>query len=176
MILYHGSINDFSEIDVNKGKGYKDFGRGFYATAEQWHAEAIAKKSIKIALQRNARLGINTECTAYRYNFDFNANYNNLNVKIFTAADIEWVKFIVFNRKNRYTMHNYDIVIGPTADERTTDIIDNYRNSLNSDEDYYDLLRDLKPEIYPKQYFFASSRAIKQNLKFADPWRTIITL
>ena len=28
-ILYHGSIYEFDKIDVNRGKMYKDFGKGF---------------------------------------------------------------------------------------------------------------------------------------------------
>ena len=32
-ILYHGSIYKFDKIDVNRGKMYKDFGKGFYAAA-----------------------------------------------------------------------------------------------------------------------------------------------
>ena len=32
--LYHGTVYDIDEIDVTKGKGYKDFGKGFYATSE----------------------------------------------------------------------------------------------------------------------------------------------
>lgn len=44
-ILYHGSIYDFNEINVNKGKGYKDFGKGFYATTVARHAESIAKRN-----------------------------------------------------------------------------------------------------------------------------------
>lgn len=174
MILYHGSIRDFKEIDVNKGKGYKDFGRGFYTTAIKSHAESLALRNLEIEKNRNISIGISNSYIAYRYNFNFNADYSNIKVKIFTKADLEWIKFIVFNRRNRYTMHNYDIVIGPTADARTVDIIDNYRDSLNTDSDYYDLLRDLKPEVLPKQYFFASSRAVRQTLKFADPWRIII--
>jgi hypothetical protein len=31
--LYHGSLSIFDEIDLSAAKGYKDFGRGFYATA-----------------------------------------------------------------------------------------------------------------------------------------------
>lgn len=31
--LYHGTISLFDEIDVDAGRGYKDFGKGFYATA-----------------------------------------------------------------------------------------------------------------------------------------------
>ena len=40
--LYHGTIYDFDEIDVSAGKGYKDFGKGFYATAVSSHAERLA--------------------------------------------------------------------------------------------------------------------------------------
>ena len=40
--LYHGTIFLFDEIDVNEGRGYKDFGKGFYATAVPVHAERIA--------------------------------------------------------------------------------------------------------------------------------------
>lgn len=42
--LYHGSTYLFTEIDVDRGKGYKDFGRGFYATAVKEHAENLAKR------------------------------------------------------------------------------------------------------------------------------------
>ena len=41
--LYHGTIYEFDEIDVSAGKGYKDFGKGFYATAIPSHAEKLAK-------------------------------------------------------------------------------------------------------------------------------------
>lgn len=27
--LYHGTVYDIEEIDVTKGKGYKDFGKAF---------------------------------------------------------------------------------------------------------------------------------------------------
>lgn len=32
--LYRGTIYEFDNIDVSVGKGYKDFGKGFYATAD----------------------------------------------------------------------------------------------------------------------------------------------
>lgn len=31
--LYHGTTEKFDIIDQSQGKGYKDFGKGFYATA-----------------------------------------------------------------------------------------------------------------------------------------------
>jgi len=30
--LYHGTTHDFAEIDVSRGKPFKDFGQGFYLT------------------------------------------------------------------------------------------------------------------------------------------------
>ena len=29
-VLYHGTISEITEIDVSKGRGNKDFGKGFY--------------------------------------------------------------------------------------------------------------------------------------------------
>lgn len=42
MILYHGTNCDFSEIDLNQTKPYKDFGQGFYLTDIQ--DQALAKE------------------------------------------------------------------------------------------------------------------------------------
>ena len=40
--LYNGTIYLFDEINVTEGRGYKDFGKGFYATAIPAHAETTA--------------------------------------------------------------------------------------------------------------------------------------
>ncbi|MBW9158412.1 DUF3990 domain-containing protein [Clostridium tagluense] len=47
--LYHGSITKFDEIDIFKGKGYKDFGQGFYTTGVKEHAVRLAKRNKRIA-------------------------------------------------------------------------------------------------------------------------------
>ena len=63
-------------------------------------------------------------------------------------------------------MHDYDIVIGPTADENTVTIINAYKEELlvtNYAEDVlYALINELEPENLPKQYFFGTSAAIKK--------------
>ena len=41
--LYHGTIYDFEEIDVSAGKGYKDFGKGFYSGASSMSQDEINK-------------------------------------------------------------------------------------------------------------------------------------
>lgn len=54
--LYHGTIAKFDVIDVNAGKGYKDFGKGFYATAVVSHAEKLAIRNKGIAERRQSFL------------------------------------------------------------------------------------------------------------------------
>ena len=44
-IVYHGSTSLLGEIDVAKGKPYKDFGRGFYVTKSKQHATTIARRN-----------------------------------------------------------------------------------------------------------------------------------
>ena len=138
--LYHGSLSAFDEIDLSAGKGYKDFGKGFYATAVEKHAERLA-------------------------------------IKIFTTADAEWLRFIVANRKSPASVHDYDIVIGPTADAQTTTIINEHMEELEESgfgEDVCDkVIAELMPENLPKQYFFGTEEALK-TLKFDKIKRQVI--
>lgn len=75
--LYHGTVYDITEIDVTRGKGYKDFRKGFYATPIKKHAESIARRNKRIMEEKEARVRkrnlqhkINT-FHAYRYNLEF---------------------------------------------------------------------------------------------------------
>ena len=122
--LYHGSIYDFDRSDVSEGKGYKDFGNGFYATAISSHADRLAIRNKRIAEKRQNILkdkkGIRLQpIAAYRYNLIYSEDTVGLQVKVFEKADKEWLRFIMKNRKCDGCMHSYDIVIGPTADAET---------------------------------------------------------
>lgn len=182
-LLYHGTTEEFDAIDPAYGKGYKDFGKGFYATARKDHAESIAKRNKRIKINKqNKILNRNPHYNrvaynAYRYNLIFSENTEGLKVKIFKAADVEWARFILMNRKSEFTYHDYDIVIGPTADEKTTTIINQYEPELiknnYSDEILKRLVAELKPENLPKQYFFANKKAI-MTLKFGVIKREIV--
>ena len=178
--LFHGSIDEFETIDINKGKGYKDFGKGFYATAVASHAEKITIRNKQIALRRRKYLKGNVKLfpiVAYRYNLIFSENYEGLSVKIFDNADAEWLRFIIANRKCNGSVHDYDIVIGPTADAETTTIINDYIDELEesgySDEVCNKVIAELKPENLPKQYFFRTEKAIR-TLSFDKIKRQVI--
>lgn len=43
MKLYHGSTVEITEIDFSKSKPNKDFGRGFYLSADKAQAEKLAE-------------------------------------------------------------------------------------------------------------------------------------
>lgn len=44
MRLYHGSNIEISNIDLNKCRPYKDFGKGFYLTEIRDQAEKMASR------------------------------------------------------------------------------------------------------------------------------------
>ena len=138
--LFHGTTYDLKEIDVTMGKGYKDFGKGFYATSVKNHAESIARRNKRILeareakiRQRNTKYRIKT-FQAYRYYLVFDDscidNPGNLKIKVFKEANREWVRFVLMNRDSDSTIHDYDIVIGPTADENTVTVINSYKEEL----------------------------------------------
>lgn len=87
------------------------------------------------------------------------------------------MRFILLNRDSDSTIHDYDIVIGPTADENTVTIINSYKEELiltnYADEILDDLIKELEPENLPKQYFFGTSAAI-QKLQFKENRREIL--
>ena len=51
IIVYHGTSFQFQQIDLNKSKDNRDFGKGFYTTTIQSQAESWAKN---IALRNNS--------------------------------------------------------------------------------------------------------------------------
>ena len=181
--LYHGTICSFDEIDVDAGKGYKDFGKGFYATAVPSHAERLAKRNKRIAekrqvlLMRRENSQKHNELVAYRYNLIYSEDTTRLRVKIFEKADKEWLRFILQNRKCAGSAHDYDIVIGPTADAETTAIINDYYEELE-ESNYADdvcekVIAELQPENLPKQYFFRTKEALL-TLSFDKVKRQVI--
>lgn len=180
--LYHGSIEDFRKIDITAGRDFKDFGPGFYATPQKRHAESIAKRNMKSyeyrKLSKLKRKVLMPNKTAYRYNLLFDdKNLSDLRVLEFKTADINWLKFIILNRTHSGKVHNYDIVIGPTADSTVGKIMDDYADKLiqsNFNAELSNKVIDmLNVDIYPKQYYFGTEAAISK-LRFDRIPREII--
>ena len=152
MILYHGSNTDIQTIDLTKGLRHKDFGKGFYLTPDKMTAERMAKKK--------ARLFGGTP-TLITYEMNDAALASGLKVKRFPEeASVDWLMFIVANRdrKNIEPIHDYDIVVGPIANDGVVLQLTNYRTGIYSPEQIAKLLQD---KYLDQQYYFGSQKALQ---------------
>ena len=164
LTLYHGTTHDFKEIDVNRGKPYKDFGQGFYLSEHYEHARNIAIRNRRIEETRLRVIGDETELPVFVYAYELDSSeMNKLNVKHFNAADRDWLRFIIANRMSQTRQHDYDIVIGPTANDDTRTSIRTVMNAANgailSDTALNLLIEMLEPNNLPEQYYFGANKA-----------------
>jgi len=152
MILYHGTNVVFDEIDITKSKPNKDFGQGFYLSREYTQAMDMAKIKVE-----QLESGVPTVIT-------FEADETKmLSLKVLRFDDYseEWAKFILLNRNNasRQPAHDYDIVIGPIANDRVGVQLWKYENQSIDLPTLVHNLRNMKGITF--QYFFGTERAIK---------------
>lgn len=152
MKLYHGTNKDFDKIDLSKSKPNKDFGRGFYLSAD--YEQALNMAQVKVEQLETGNLVVQT----YEIADDV---WDSLRVLRFDNYSEEWAKFILLNRNNptNLPVHEYDIVIGPIANDRVGVQLWKYENRSI---DLPTLVHNLQ---YMKgvtiQYFFGTERAIK---------------
>lgn len=151
MKLYHGTNQDIVSIDLKMGLRYKDFGKGFYLTPERDTAIRMA--------QKKARL-FGGSATLITYEWDENS-LNLLKVKVFPAkASVDWFLFVDANRDREkdQPVHDYDIVIGPIADDGVVLQLTNYREGVYSPEEAARLLQD---KYLDQQYYFGTDAALQ---------------
>ncbi len=64
-----------------------------------------------------------------------------LKVKRFDRLDEEWLEFIKLNRSEGGLQHNYDVVIGPVADDNTMETVQLYIANILSAKEAVERLR-----------------------------------
>lgn len=164
--LFHGSSFEFDVVDLSQSRPYKDFGKGFYTTASIDHAKSMAERNadMRKSKMRMYDAGYNL-IKKWLYEFEFDRDKTaGLAIREFSEADSEWGRFITLNRNCMKLSHNYDIVIGPTANDLTNPTIQFYMSGglgeVGSDAAVSELVRLLLPYNLPAQYFFATQKAI----------------
>lgn len=155
MICYHGSDTIVDIPKILEEKLPLDFGGGFYATTSEKQAKSWA---IKVAYRNN-----NNHRCVNRYEFDLEKAKLELTVIHFEIADEKWLDFICDNRSGEST-GDYDIVIGPVADDRVYRVVVEYENG---DLDKETALKNLKTESLCDQILFHTEKALKY-LKYID--------
>ena len=115
LVVYHGSCFDFDEVDISKSYNRRDFGRGFYTTVLKEQSKAWA---YRLSLREKKE-------QYYVYEFLFEEN-TELSVKRFDTLSEDWLGFIKENRDKGGLQHNFDVVIGPVADDNTMETVQLY--------------------------------------------------
>ena len=103
MLLYHGTVHNFTDPDLSRGRDATDFGKGFYVTdslkmAKDWR-KGYSGKRINVY---DLTLSQIDSCK--------------LHIRRYKAADINWAKFVYNNRRGKSKNMKFDIIIGPLAD------------------------------------------------------------
>ena len=151
MKLYHGSNVEIKNIDFSKCKPYKDFGQGFYLTE-------IKEQAFQMARRTAAIYGGDAVVTLFE--FDETAlNDTALSIKRFEEPDEEWALFVMDNRscERQHPTHEYDIVIGPVADDTIATLFRNFDDGII---DLPMLVNGLKYTKVSSQYFFRTPAAV----------------
>jgi hypothetical protein len=164
MTLYHGTIYQFDTIDLNRSRPFKDFGRGFYVSRTESQAERIAIRNRRFENDLLVESGNKPTAQAWVYTYKFHTDaLSQLNVKEFTEPNDEWVRFVVKNRSSRKQQHEYDIVVGPTANDDTNVVVQAFLNRVygdpNSELAIRIFLQFILPDRLPRQMFFGTQKA-----------------
>lgn len=152
--LYHGSNTKIEVPDLLHSKPFKDFGRGFYLSADKQQAWDMAFQKVSQTKEGKAEV---TEIL-----FDETVmSSGNLKVLRYPDYSEEWDLFVLANRNknNVQPIHDYDIVYGPIADDGVTFQLRRYEGGVISLSRLVEELKYAKGITF--QYFFGTERALQ---------------
>lgn len=148
MKLYHGSNVEVREPKILQSNRALDFGTAFYMTSDYEQA----KKWAKLTTDRKK------SGTPIINEFEFDdERLGELEVIRYESANKEWLRFVSDCRSEQRNGEEYDIIIGPVANDRTFDVISLYLIGVY-DED--EAIRRLLPFKLKDQYAFKSEKAL----------------
>jgi len=156
MTLYHGSILTVNTPNLALSRKNLDFGAGFYTTMSKEQAIDFAQK---VMIRKECK-----EQVVSIYDFDNDIAKTSLDILHFSLPDKSWLDFVHQNRRNIYTGKQYDIVIGPVANDDVFATLIVYEQGILSTEQTLDALKVKK--LY-NQYVFKTEKALAL-LKYTD--------
>lgn len=155
--LYHGSNVSIEKIDLTRSHPDKDFGKGYYLTDIRTQAEAMSIRRVHIAGEGEPTLTV--------YSFDESQLHSpELRVKVFDEPTEEWALFVLSNREASLTgyTHDYDIVIGPIADDGVAFQLDRYTRHMIT---LATLVEELTYRKLNRQYYYGTERALQTLIR-----------
>ena len=94
--------------------------------------------------------------TISSYSFDEKAAAE-LKILKFNSPDGDWLDFVVANRKEQPVSEEYDLIVGPVANDSTLPVIDDYADGRYTKDE---AIRRLLPQKLTDQYAFLTDRAL----------------
>lgn len=156
MKLYHGSTVSVKNPNLRQGRPNTDYGKGFYTTVDFDQAARWAR------IRRERAGGGNAIVSVYEVD-DYLLQKKDLRIMEYNGATKEWLDFVVANR--RYApLHDYDIVLGPVANDNLYATISLYENGELSAEA---AVVQLKTHVLFNQVSFHTEKVLTQ-LRFVE--------
>lgn len=126
MKLYHGSTVTVKRPSLRPGRTNTDFGKGFYTTTDYEQAARWARIRRERASAEYAIVSV--------YDIDDNLlQRSDLSIMEYHGATEAWLNFVVANRRSA-PLHDYDLVLGPVANDNLYATISMYENGQLSVE------------------------------------------
>lgn len=149
MIIYHGSTVLVKHPEIRVGKNFLDFGTGFYTTTSYDQAERWARIKMRRENKDTGYVAI--------YTFDYAFAKENATIKQFDAADMEWLLFVVNNRRGIPFTEPVDMHIGPVADDNVYQTIRFFETGIY---DATETVKRLKTETLHDQWTFHTEKML----------------
>jgi hypothetical protein len=163
MTLYHGSNQDFNNIDLSKSKDRRDFGKGFYTTT-------IREQALQWGYNMYNRFGGDG---IFLYEYDFSPS-SDLVSKQFPEISDEWFDFILSNRTLGGLKHGFDYVQGPVANDKTILTITGFIDGLYTREEAMRRLRYNKSNDQVSLHTEKAVSSLKLREKRKTPYDKIM--
>lgn len=148
MLLYHGSLAVVEHPVMLRTYRAMDFGPGFYTTTSAGQARRFVERRLKVSEAQSGYVNV--------YELAEEA-LEPLRVLRFPEAGREWLSFVRANRLERNYAHDYDLVVGPVADDSVVRSLLRY---LAGECDEERVLSELKSGRLIDQWLFHTQTAL----------------
>jgi len=151
MELYHGTNVRFERAKILAPNRALDFGAGFYVTSGREQAAGWAHTVVRRSETGRPYLNI--------YEFDESA-VEGLSVLMFEKPDKNWLDFVCANRLESGNGRDYDLIIGPIANDRTMPVLNAYMAAGNKELYAPVALSEIRADRLSNQYVFKSEKSL----------------
>jgi len=159
MKLYHGSSITVENPNLALSRENLDFGAGFYTTLNKDQAADFARKVTIRKKQKSQFVSV--------YDFNIETAKTSLDILIFDSPNKLWLDFVHQNRHGKYTGKQYDLVVGPVANDDVFATLIVYEQGILNTEQTLEALK--VKELY-NQYVFKTEKALSY-LKYIDSFK-----